>query len=227
MAQLNVSEREGIDPETYAELIESNIVFAQRIAAKFSGQWRYVNFDREDFEGAAIYGLATAAERFKPGMGSSFKSFAYLRIRGAMFDMLRENGELARIHAVTSDHTSDEQLEVKPDRSVYSEVTGIGLEVNESRQAVDLVYSLDQNPEETMVSKSLKDAIGNYIEALPKDEKELVRMRYLDECSFEEIRRTLGDRSRSCVCRMHNRALKKLKELMRAENLSLADLLPN
>lgn len=45
--------------------------------------------DSEELYSAALVGLLNALRQFKSGMGSSFESYARLRIRGAMLDELR------------------------------------------------------------------------------------------------------------------------------------------
>lgn len=47
----------------------------------------------EDLEGYGMIGLCEAAQRFDPSRGLKFITFAYLRVRGAMFDgMLKMSG---------------------------------------------------------------------------------------------------------------------------------------
>src|SRR5882724_3392753 len=50
--------------------------------------------DRDDVIGAAELGLVEAAQNFDPTRGVLFKTFAYYRIRGAIYDSLRKVGRL-------------------------------------------------------------------------------------------------------------------------------------
>src|SRR5262249_54862619 len=50
--------------------------------------------DRDDLIGAAELGLVEAARNFDPTRGVLFKTFAYYRIRGAIYDALRRMGWL-------------------------------------------------------------------------------------------------------------------------------------
>jgi RNA polymerase sigma factor for flagellar operon FliA len=57
-----------------------------RLKAKFPR-----GMDLENLEAAGVLGLVEAANRFDPQRGIRFETFAYLRIRGAVFDELRRN----------------------------------------------------------------------------------------------------------------------------------------
>src|SRR6266404_5239797 len=50
--------------------------------------------DVDNLEAAGVLGLVEAANRFEPERGIAFKTFAYTRIRGAIYDELRRNSPL-------------------------------------------------------------------------------------------------------------------------------------
>src|SRR3954469_25606357 len=50
--------------------------------------------DAENLESAGVLGLVEAAAKFDPSRNAQFKTFAYLRIRGAIVDELRRNSPL-------------------------------------------------------------------------------------------------------------------------------------
>lgn len=45
---------------------------------------------QEDLESYGVFGLLEAVEKYNPDFGSSFKAYAYSRIRGAMIDEIRK-----------------------------------------------------------------------------------------------------------------------------------------
>src|SRR5262249_49402697 len=68
--------------------------------------------DRDDVIGAAELGLVEAAQNFDPLRGVLFKTFAYYRIRGAIYDALRRMGWLKgdatlRFEAGANDYLKD------------------------------------------------------------------------------------------------------------------------
>ncbi|MDP2735363.1 MAG: sigma-70 family RNA polymerase sigma factor, partial [bacterium] len=52
--------------------------------------------DRGDFESAAAIGLIHAARQFKPSLGVQFKTYAKLRIQGAILDEVRKMDWMSR-----------------------------------------------------------------------------------------------------------------------------------
>jgi RNA polymerase sigma factor FliA len=76
-------------------LIETHLPLVQAIARKVK-KTLSASIDFEDLVGYGSKGLVEAAERFNPAHGVSFSTFAYYRIRGAMFDGLRTMGWYSR-----------------------------------------------------------------------------------------------------------------------------------
>ena len=72
-------------------LIESYQDYAHAIAAEVCRKLP-TQLDRRELEGAADLGLVEAAQAFDPSRGVLFKTFAYYRIRGAVYDALRKMG---------------------------------------------------------------------------------------------------------------------------------------
>src|SRR2546430_15219721 len=69
-------------------LIEAHLpqvkFIAERLAAKLPP-----SVDRDDLIGAGVLGLLDAVDKFDPSRGVQFKTYAEMRVRGAMLDCLR------------------------------------------------------------------------------------------------------------------------------------------
>jgi RNA polymerase sigma factor for flagellar operon FliA len=76
-------------------LIEEHLPLVQAIARKVK-KTLSASIELEDLIGYGSKGLVEAAERFDPTQGVAFSTFAYYRIRGAMFDGLRTMGWYSR-----------------------------------------------------------------------------------------------------------------------------------
>src|SRR5258708_5017524 len=77
------------------KLVDANVPFVRSIAGKIREQLpREIEFD--DLYNYGMQGLLEAAERYDPRHGVTFQTFAYYRVRGAMFDGLRNMGWLPR-----------------------------------------------------------------------------------------------------------------------------------
>ena len=85
-ASLSASERSdaarGIDPRDVSLVRD----LLGRLAARFPR-----GIDLDNLEAAGVLGLVEAANRFEVERGIAFKTFAYTRIRGAIYDELRRN----------------------------------------------------------------------------------------------------------------------------------------
>lgn len=81
-------------PAAQKKLVEDHIPFVRSIARKLREQVPMVEFD--DLVGFGMQGLIEAGQRFDDRHGVAFTTFAYYRVRGAMFDGLRSMGWLPR-----------------------------------------------------------------------------------------------------------------------------------
>src|SRR5438045_1549313 len=72
------------------ELILGNLSLVRHILGRMTAKLP-PRIDLDNLEAAGMLGLVEAANRFEPDRGVSFKTFAYTRIRGAIYDELRRN----------------------------------------------------------------------------------------------------------------------------------------
>lgn len=74
-------------------LIVDHMSFADRLSKKFYYQRSELGIEREEFQSAAYVGLCDAAQRFNLERGLNFETFSFMRIRGAMYDLLRRGSK--------------------------------------------------------------------------------------------------------------------------------------
>jgi len=215
-------------------LIVEQIGFAKQLAAQFYTQRSNFGFEREDFEGAAMLGLCDAARRFDPAKGEYFKTYCYFRIKGAMFDLLRNGAGVQRrqFNQIVANKTpaeSNGKAPYKPSASLpYSfansahELVGLVnvldglsmmLHVTDTGR-VDLSYAEERNPEEIAVVTNTQEYLRRLIDALPAKERVVVLQHYYEGQSLSEIGRSMDGLSRSWVCRLHQSAIQHLQEMV-------------
>jgi RNA polymerase sigma factor for flagellar operon FliA len=98
-----VEEMEGVwrryseepTPELRARLIEAYAPLARYVVDRLNLRSSSA-LDYEDLLSEAVVGLVSAVDRFDPGRGVKFETYAYYRIRGAVMDMLRRLDWLPR-----------------------------------------------------------------------------------------------------------------------------------
>src|SRR4051794_2131254 len=87
------------DQQKRDELIVSHLPLVKHVIGRVIGDVP-PGVDVENLESAGVLGLVEAAARFDPSRNANFKTFAYLRIRGAIVDEMRRNSPLPQhVHA--------------------------------------------------------------------------------------------------------------------------------
>lgn len=186
------------------------------------------NIELDDLIGYGSIGLMQALKNFQTGKGTVFKTFAYYRIRGAMYDGLRKIGWLSRsayaehklnqkANEVIQDHIISAEGVVK--RTLEAEAAELKQVLQSlvpvcllSMDAVDRVLAdtKSDTPESELLEKQTKERISAVLESLEERERLLVQYYYFEDFSLEEAGEKLGI-SRSWASRLHLKALGKMK----------------
>jgi RNA polymerase sigma factor for flagellar operon FliA len=184
--------------------------------------------DRDDVIGAAELGLVEAAQKFDPSRGVLFKTFAYYRIRGAIYDALRKNGWLkgdarlrfeAGANEYLKDHTEAGAGETVPPSTAYAELQHLT-----SAVVTSFMLSLDGlkceiadpntvSAEDALLRRDAQRQLKDALSQLPESNRRLIEEYYFREATLEEIGRRMG-LSKSWVCRLHAKSLDMLRALM-------------
>lgn len=184
--------------------------------------------DQDDLVSDGVIGLMDAIERFDPGRGLSFQTFAVPRIRGAIIDGLRAMDFVPRsvrdkVRIVQqAQHALEERLGRLPDDEEVARELGVGVQqVRElTRQTssahanlddFDLADELDSAAAETAVEKGDANAsLMRVIEELSERDQVVIALYYFEGLTLAEIGRVLGV-SESRVSQVHSRATAVLR----------------
>jgi RNA polymerase sigma factor FliA len=203
------------------ELIESHLGYAHAIAAELVSRYP-ANVTRQDLESAAELGLVQAARVYDPAKGVAFKTFAYYRIRGAIFDEIRDLCRNARFDIAANEQMIDlsaEAATMQTSGEVYGELTELA-----SRLVSSYLLSLDSISAEAIEERTLSPAgqmlqkeecrmIQRALRQLPERYRSVLHAYYYEDLSMESI----GERmklSKSWVSRLHSQALSALRNLL-------------
>lgn len=174
------------------------------------------HLEREDLEQIGVIGLLQALDRFRPGRGARFETYALSRIRGAILDYLRSLDPLTR----------QERKEVKEVIRVWQELEeksgepsleqlaeSMGIPVEEviwliERERSSFLLSLEEereaenfpgegqrsflNPEEFLENKELMTCLGRAIDELPERERLVLTLYYFEGLTLKEIGKVLS-----------------------------------
>lgn len=183
-------------------------------------------------------GLVEAADRYEPRYGVTFQTFAYYRIKGAVYDGLRKMGPLSRTEYARSRFASraNDILQSASDDEQASGGLALSVddEISATQSFVDAlipVYllSLDDTnlPEVADESQSALDRVEkdelvmltrSLIRELSVEERELIEKIYFKHQTIVEVSNALGV-SKSWGSRLHAKAIKHLRALMESRGL--------
>jgi RNA polymerase sigma factor for flagellar operon FliA len=221
-------------------LVEQHLSLVQALARKVKrtlGTSRAI--DLEDLVAYGSKGLVEAAERFDARQGVAFSTFAYYRIRGAMYDGLRTMGWYSRADYARyrAEERANEYLRSQADREGAARAEGArapaadpatALEsIGEILSGIAAVHITSLEAASTVADESLPapDAavdtgrlsrrVREAVAQLPDKERELMQLYYFADKTLEEAGAALG-LSKSWASRLHARAVSLLREALDA-----------
>jgi RNA polymerase sigma factor for flagellar operon FliA len=127
-------------------LAEHYLPLAQRIAGAFCARRALpASADRGAIASDAVLGLLDAIKRFQPIRGIQFRTFATFRIRGAIVDGLRQNGQRRRMTMVRDLTACREKLTLRLGRvpSDQDLLADLGWSMATLREALCRTVSID------------------------------------------------------------------------------------
>jgi RNA polymerase sigma factor for flagellar operon FliA len=194
--------------------------------------------DVENLEAAGVLGLVEAAAKYDPGRATAFKSFAYLRVRGAVLDELRRNCPLPQhmIERVTRVRKAYRTLPPPVTVEALAEETDLSVdEVIDALAAVRLTKMVsweqtalpnglgllrDTEPPEAELERAERaEELADAIRALPPRSQAVVTLYYRDDLRLKEISQVMGV-SESRLSRILSAAMFELGESLRARGRS-------
>ncbi len=183
-------------------------------------------------------GLAEAARDYNPQRGA-FTTYAYYRIRGAIFDGLSRMNWFSRYdyHASRYEYLADEVMKQDagaplPDSATAQEQVGwlksvagrlavVYLATASCDGGAQIEDSQTPAPGQRMAGDELRDRLSRLIDALPQQAASLIRSAYFEGCTLQEAGRRLGV-SKSWASRLHEKALRQLARALRREGVDEA-----
>ena len=189
----------------------------------------------EDLVEYGMIGLLEAADRYDPSHGANFMTFAYYRIRGAIYDGLRGMGWMSRseyakarfeeraneylAEAAMAEEAGTEPPENPFEHAVQdlaSAVQGLAavyittLDGAEGMQIEDTSTPL---AEESLGLSQARELVRDTIKKLSDQERQLLEMYYYKDMSLEQVGEKLG-LSKSWTSRVHARVIEKMHRLL-------------
>ncbi|MFN7919018.1 MAG: sigma-70 family RNA polymerase sigma factor [Bryobacteraceae bacterium] len=209
------------------ELIESHRPYARALAAEIV-RTLPPHASREDLDAAAELGLVEAAMAFDPSRGIQFKTFAYYRIRGSVYDAIRKmtwfskslydqyRFAIAANDVMTGYSETAEPVPAWQAETEARRITGtiascylLSLEAERLDYADPSAISAETLVIDDEQQALVRQALG----ALPERNRAVLEGYYFEGLNLEEVGERMG-LSKSWVCRMHARSIEMLRDAM-------------
>jgi RNA polymerase sigma factor for flagellar operon FliA len=197
--------------------------------------------DLDNLESAGVLGLVEAAGKFDPTRNAQFKSFAYLRVRGAILDEMRRNSPLPQhmMERITAIRKAQRTLPAPVTVDALVAATGLSVEDVTDALAAERfgrMVSWEQTalpgglrpaesappPDEEASRDEDVNQLTAAIESLGPQERRAVTLYYREDLRLREIA-DLMNLSVSRISRILTKALFELGELMKAARAEPAE----
>ena len=195
---------------------------------------------KEDMISAAMVGLIDAANKFDPGKGVKFKTFAEYRVRGAILDEMRKLDWFSRSMRDKQNQLTqtmlrlERQLGRSPEETEMAEAMNLTLEdyrylltevshlgcvslhetldhTEEGRSFLDSLEDIGgPAPNELIEKAEMTRLLADILEELSEKERLVIALYYYEELTQKEIAEVLSV-SEGRVSQLHSQALLKLR----------------
>jgi RNA polymerase sigma factor FliA len=199
--------------------------------------------DLDDLIAYGQTGLVEAAQGYDSARGTQFSTFAYYRIRGAIYDGLAKMSWLGRPTQQSSrqQKLAGEVLKVEADENPDAASAGIKDDIGwftRTARSLGVVYLMSHRgdaesgdeaagladsslppPPEVLAGRELALRIHDLIASLPTESATLIRALYFEGLTLEEAGKRIGV-SKAWACRLHARTLEQLGRSLRRAGIT-------
>lgn len=197
----------------------------------------------DDLIQVGMMGLLEATRCYEAQKGVQFKTYASIRIRGAMLDELRKDSWMprsvqqkskkiskaiqsaeARLQRTASDKDIAQEMDISMDEyyRMLDSVAGCTVFSIEDNPGQMDQNADEQSPELDIECESTRDKLAEVMEGLPRQEKLVIFLYYNKGLNMQEISKVL-EVSESRVCQVHSQAVNRIRGRLTRE-MSKSDL---
>jgi len=229
----------GVAASEKDDLVKKHLSLVEAIARKVKRTLGGA-MDVDDLVGYGHKGLVEAAERFDGRAGVAFSTFAYYRIRGAMYDGIRAMGWYSRADYARyrAEERTNQYLQTQADQEGAARAQNPGAAGGARPDAAETLASVaevlsgvatihitsleaasrvaDESlpaPDSAVDTVRLSRRVRDALKTLPDKERQLMELYYFGAKNLEEAGSELG-LSKSWACRLHARAVDLLRRAM-------------
>lgn len=233
------------------DMIVQNMPLVAFVVNKMSHESGASPIDREDAIAYGTEGLIQAVDHYDPERGTTFASFAVMRIRGSILDVIRRMDMLPRSLRRSTRELDKANTELAGMLGRWPTTKELALKLGMPLDQVSSimghsgtrVVSLEKmmsdredeglkpweaadpdkfpDPADVADRKAAMQLLGSALNCLSTRDKEIVQMRYGKAMAFHEIGHMMN-LSESRVCQLHKRILSSLNKQLKNDMESAA-----
>jgi len=226
---------------TRDRLVTRYLPYARAIAARMYARRGGQDFEFDDYLQYASLGLMECVDRYQPGLGASFKTYATTRMTGSILnglEKLTERQQQVAIQRRLANHedraaslaeVDDDAAAGESAEDLFRRLAAVGVGVAlgvllEGSGLIEWQQSETGNglgAYEQVELKQLRDRVIALVSALPERERHIVRAHYMQDVAFQDIAAEMG-LTKGRISQLHKRALEMLRqELARYQQSSV------
>lgn len=223
--------RNAGDAPAREQLLDLHMPYARVVAASYFSRRFNEEIEFGDYLQYASLGLLEAMERYDPGRGVQFRTFAARRMHGAILSgierLTEKQQQIAARQRMRAERLADVKALAQDDdasaqdpRRLMQFVSDVGMGlalcwllegtglVDDPRASVSMPFY------QPAATRQLRERLLHAIESLPSQERTVIRSHYLNDVPFESVATTL-QLTRGRVSQIHKQALLRLRSLVR------------
>lgn len=224
--------RSHADAAAREKLLALHLPYARVVAATYYGRRYHDEIEFGDYHQLASIGLLEAMDRFDPDRGAQFRTFAARRMHGAILnglERLTEKQQQISARQRMRSERAESLKEIALDRTgaragaapkgaeqlmKYVAEVGLGLALSWLLEGTAMVDDPDRAESipfyRSTEVRQLRERLVALVDALPPQERTVIRSHYLQELPFEQVAKTLK-LTKGRVSQIHKQALLRLR----------------
>lgn len=193
---------------------------------------------------SGLVGLLEARTHYKNDMGTTFETYASIRIRGAIIDSLRKNSWVSRetiknmrliadaIKKIEQHHQKqattediikelgvslEEYMKISQDVSVCNIMS-----LNDLEEDYSIISDDSHDPQEETQQYILQKKLKEVLMDLPEKEQLILSLYYIEELTFKQIGEVL-ELTEARICQLHSQAIARVRIKIKQQHTAVAD----
>jgi RNA polymerase sigma factor for flagellar operon FliA len=222
------------ETESRNHLIERYLPLCRTIAASLFGRRGGVAVEFMDYMQLATVGLIEAIDRYDPRRGVDFESFAGHRIRGSVLNALESLSETYEQSSLRKRLRKDrlESLQrgwAAGKADLFGELAdvAVGFALSYMLEGSGMLWADEahsayrQDCYHSTEERQLRELLAKLVDALPDQERRVIRYHYYQGLEFQEIANLFGV-TKGRISQIHRQGLQLIKEARAAGNISIS-----